>query len=77
MDFKTNVDKEKLVSAFSYFDIDKTGSISINDIENALLRSGKKILNPEEIKQIIKDATHSDSSKISLDEFLKMFGYKA
>ena len=77
MDFKKNVDKEKLISAFMYFDLDKTGQISLNDIDNALLRSGKKVVNKEEIKQLIKDATHGkESTKITLDEFLDMFGLK-
>jgi len=77
MDFKANVDKEKLITAFSYFDVDKTGQISSSDIENALLRSGKKIINHDEVNEIIKEATHGkESSKITLDEFLQMFGYK-
>lgn len=77
MDFKTNVDKEKLISAFSYFDVDKTGQISSIDIENAMLRSGKKVINQNEVKQIIKEATQGkETSKITLEEFLKMFGYK-
>ena len=77
MDFKTNVDKEKLISAFSYFDIDKTGQISSNDIENALLRSGKKVINQEEITSLIKSATKGvETTKITLEVFLSMFGYK-
>ena len=77
MDFKSNVDKEKLILAFSYFDVDKTGQISVEDIESSLLRSGKKVLNHEEITQVIKEATHGkEINKITLDEFLLMFGYK-
>lgn len=77
MDIKKNVDKEKLISAFSYFDVDKTGLISTEDIENAFLRSGKKILDSEEIKSIIVEATKGkETTSISLDEFLNMFGIK-
>lgn len=77
MDLKKNVDKEKLISAFSYFDVDKTGLISAEDIENAFLRSGKKILDSEEIKSIIMEATKGkETTSISLDEFLNMFGIK-
>lgn len=77
MDIKKNLDKEKLVTAFSYFDVDKTGQISIIDIENALLRSGKKVTDKAELKTLIKDATHGkESSKITIEEFLAMFGYK-
>lgn len=77
MDLKTNVDKERLITAFSYFDVDKTGQISTIDIENAMLRSGKKIINQDEVTKIIREATHGkETSKITLEEFLKMFGYK-
>jgi calcium-dependent protein kinase len=76
MDFKKNVDKEKLISAFSYFDIDKTGQISTSDIENAFLRSGKKVLDKLEVSHMIKNATHGkETNKITLEEFLDMFGY--
>ncbi len=77
MDFKKLVDKEKLITAFSYFDLDKTGQIGINDIEEAYLRSGKKIKDKDEIKLLIVDATKGkEENKITLDEFLNMFGYK-
>jgi calcium-dependent protein kinase len=77
MDFKSNVSKEKLISAFSYFDFDKTGKISDSDIENAMLRCGKKIINHNAVNEIIKDATHGkESNKITLEEFLDMFGYR-
>ncbi len=76
MDFKKNVDKEKLISAFSYFDIDKTGKIEIRDIEEAMLRSGKKILDKSELYALISNANKGkDTLSISLDEFLGMFGY--
>jgi len=76
MDFKKNVDKEKLISAFSYFDIDKTGKIEICDIEEAMLRSGKKILDKSELYSLISNANKGkDNLSISLDEFLAMFGY--
>jgi Ca2+-binding EF-hand superfamily protein len=77
MDFKKNVDRDKLIAAFSYFDIDKTGQIGINDIEEALLRSGKKVIDKEDIRQLIVSATKGkEVSTINLDEFLDIFGYK-
>ncbi len=76
MDFKKNINKDMLISAFSYFDLDKTGQIGISDIEEAFLRSGKKIIDKEEIRQLIIEATNGkEESKITLDEFLNMFGY--
>lgn len=77
IDFKANIDKEKLIGAFFYFDTDRTGQISISNIEDALLRSGKRVLDTSELKQLIIEATKGkESTKITLDEFLEMFGCK-
>lgn len=77
MDYKSILNKEKLITAFSYFDIDKTGKITISDIEDALLRSGKRVINKDELKQLIVDATKGqESSKITLEKFVAMFDYK-
>lgn len=70
---KNFLDKEKLVNAFKYFDIDRSGYIDSHDIKNALLRSGKHIINQEEVDKIIEEVGE-DKQKISLSEFLKIFG---
>lgn len=75
INFKANIDKEKLIAAFFYFDTNKTGHISISNIEDAFLRSGKRVLDSSELNQIIIEATKGkESTKITLDEFLEMFG---
>jgi calcium-dependent protein kinase len=71
---KTFIDKEKLVSAFRYFDVDDSGYICSSDIKNAMLRSGKQIINTEEIDKIIEEV-NQNNQKISINEFLKLFGY--
>lgn len=73
MDFNKNVDKEKLSSAFNYFDIDASGYISINNIEDAFLRFGKQIVNKKELNSIIEEVAGKGKDKITLDEFMKMF----
>jgi calcium-dependent protein kinase len=72
---KTFIDKEKLVLAFRYFDVDDSGYICSSDIKNAMLRSGKQIINTEEIDKIIEEV-NQNTEKISLEEFLKLFGYE-
>jgi calcium-dependent protein kinase len=72
---KTFIDKEKLVLAFKYFDVDDSGYICSSDIKNAMLRSGKQIINTEEIDKIIEEV-NQNTEKISLEEFLKLFGYE-
>ena len=61
------------MSAFKYFDVDESGFIDANDLKNALLRSGKKILNSKEIDKMIEEVTQKNQEKISLEDFLKLF----
>jgi calcium-dependent protein kinase len=72
---KTFIDKEKLISAFKYFDVDDSGYICSTDMKNAMLRSGKQVINTEDIDKIIEEVNQTNE-KISLDEFLKIFGYE-
>ena len=71
---KKFLNKEKLISAFKYFDIDNNGNICSSDIKNAMLRSGREIINEEEIDKIISEVSQNQKS-VTLEEFLKMFGY--
>jgi calcium-dependent protein kinase len=71
---KKFVDKEKLVAAFKYFDVDDSGYIDSTDLKDAMLRSGKKVINTEDIESIIEEVT-SVQKKLTLKEFLKLFGY--
>ena len=72
---KKFVDKEKLVAAFKYFDVDNSGFIDSTDLKDALLRSGKKVVNTEDIDVMIEEVT-SQQKKLSMEEFLNLFGYK-
>jgi len=71
---KKNLKKEKLIQAFKYFDIDDSGFIDKSDIQNATLRSGKKIVNETDIDNMMKEVKADHKGKISLEEFLKLFG---
>lgn len=73
---KKFVDKEKLISAFKYFDVDDSGYIDAGDLKNALLRSGKKIINNEGVDKMIEEVADKNQLKISLIEFLNLFGMK-
>ena len=74
MNSKKLIKKEQLIKAFNYFDVDNNGSIDKNDIKNALLRNGKKIVNEEEIEKIIKEV--DKNGKIIMSNFLKLFGFE-
>jgi calcium-dependent protein kinase len=77
MNQKKIVDKEKLISAFNYFDIDGSGYICSSDLKNVLLRSGKKVLKDEDIDSMLVEVTNmKDQKKISLSEFLGLFNFK-
>ena len=73
MDQKLYLKKEKLIQAFKYFDVDDSGYIDKSDIKNALLRSGKKIVNENDIDQIMKEIKINNQGKISVGDFLKLF----
>ena len=75
MNQKKNIGKEKLIQAFKYFDIDDSGYIDAGDLKNALLRSGKQVVNPKEIDEIIQEINAKDK-KISLEQFLQLFDLK-
>ena len=75
MNTKKNLDKDKLINAFKYFDIDDSGEIDKKDIKNVLLRSGKD-MDDNDILEIIKDVTNSGEEKISLNKFLELFDLK-
>ncbi len=70
---KKLVDKEKLISAFKYFDVDDSGFIDAFDVKKALLRSGKKIINSEDIDVMLAEITTLHQPKVSLEDFLKLF----
>ena len=71
---KEFIDKERLITAFKYFDVDSSGFIDSSDVKKALLRSGKNINNEDDVDKMIDEVTIEDAKfKVSLSEFLKMF----
>jgi calcium-dependent protein kinase len=70
---KKLVDKDKLISAFKHFDMDDSGFIDASDVKNALLRSGKKIINSEDIDVMLAEVTSLNQPKVSLEDFLNLF----
>lgn len=71
---KDFIDKERLITAFKYFDIDSSGYIDSSDVKKALLRSGKKFTDQNDVDKMIDEVTAEDKKfKVSLDEFLKLF----
>jgi calcium-dependent protein kinase len=72
---KSFLDKDKLSLAFKYFDVDENSYIDCNDLKNVLLRSGKEIMNTEELENIIQEVSQN-KGKINFTEFLKMFEWE-
>jgi len=75
IDQKSFVFKEKIISAFKYFDVDSNGEIDSKDLNKVLLKLGKHILNAEELEKMILEINHN-KEKISLQEFLSFFDLK-
>ena len=74
IDQKSFLVKEDLTSAFNFFDVDNDGVIDSKDLKKAFLKSGKDTRNAEEFQKMIQEVNH-DKDKISLNEFLKIFGF--
>jgi calcium-dependent protein kinase len=72
---KSFLDKDKLSLAFKYFDVDENNYIDCNDLKNVLLRSGKEIMNTEELENIIQEVSQN-KGKINFTEFLNMFEWE-
>ena len=75
MNQKKNIKKEKLIEAFEYFDVDDSGFIDAQDIQKAMLRVGKKVVDEQSIEKVIISEVHH-KGKISLEDFLNIFGVK-
>lgn len=74
LNLKKLITREKVEGAFNYFDIDNSGAIEALDIENALLRFGKRILNEDDVYKMIREVTKKQNKKdISFDEFVGIF----
>lgn len=74
LNLKKLITREKVEGAFNYFDIDNSGAIEALDIENALLRFGKRILNEDDVYKMIREVTKKPNKKdISFDEFVSIF----
>jgi len=74
---KKLLDRDRLTTAFKYFDVDDSGFIDACDVKKALLRSGKNIIHDEEIELMLEEVTSIDMPKLSLEDFLKLFDCQA
>ena len=64
---------DKLESAFRYFDINNDGYIDASDIKKDMLRFGKKIINDDDVKKIIKEVEKNEKYCISKKDFFNCF----
>ena len=64
---------EKINAAFKYFDVDGSGKIEINDLKDAMLRFGKKVINVKDVRLLITEVFGEDKYEIKQDDFLFMF----
>ena len=55
IDKKSILTEENLNDAFDYFDINDTGDIEFDNLNSALLRSGKRYVNSDDVNSIINE----------------------
>jgi calcium-dependent protein kinase len=65
------LNKEFIYEAFRMFDVDKSGKISINELEHIITPETKDDI--EEIKEIFKKLDDNGDGEIDFEEFLKNF----
>jgi len=70
---KKFIDKERLITAFKYFDVDDSGYIDASDVKKALLRSGKNIIHDEDVLKMLEEVAGIELPKVSLEDFLRLF----
>lgn len=62
---------DSLKAAFSYFDVNCSGFIEIEDLKDSFLRLGKEIIDIYDIQKIINEVSNTDS--LSLEDFFSIF----
>ena len=83
IDRKNIINLNNLEDAFNYFDINKTGNIEFDNLNNALLRMGKRYVNSDDVNTIINEVVLNINKKeknndingniISKDDFMLIF----
>ena len=72
---KVYMNEEKLWQAFQFFDTDKSGFITAENLKEALAKVGK-VVSEEEIQNMIKDVDIHHDNRISFEEFKNMMDPK-
>lgn len=70
---KSNLVEQKLWEAFKIFDVDNSGRITADNLQQAFSKMGKDF-DSETIRQMISEADFLKTNSISFDEFKMMFG---
>ena len=86
IDKKSILTEENLNDAFDYFDINGTGDIEFDNLNSALLRSGKRYVNSDDVNSIINEvmvnlkkneingiSKDEKCLKISKEDFMEIF----
>ena len=86
IDKKSILTEENLNDAFDYFDINDTGDIEFDNLNSALLRSGKRYVNSDDVNSIINEvmvnlkkneingiSKDEKCLKISKEDFMEIF----
>ena len=86
IDKKSILTEENLNDAFDYFDINGTGDIEFDNLNSALLRSGKRYVNSDDVNSIINEvmvnlkkneingiSKDEKCPKISKEDFMEIF----
>ena len=74
MDQKIFMKEENLRHAFSYFDKDKDGLITVKELRNIL--QDTEAISDQELEEIIQEADSNSDGTVDFEEFLSMMKNK-
>ena len=69
---KLEINEELIWNAFKHFDIDKTGYITAQNLQEVLQKGGKMVKYPEVVNMIQEVDLDEHDGKISYEEFKQM-----
>jgi len=71
IDWRANLNEEKMWNLFKYFDVNNTGYITVENLKEVTAREGRR-LKKDEIELMISEIDRNKDGMIDFDDFKKM-----
>lgn len=71
IDWKSNLNEEKMWNLFKYFDVNNTGFITKENLKEVMSREGRRMKN-EDLEMMISEIDQNKDGMIDFNDFKKM-----